>query len=75
MGFVSGLFTTPDLITQITAAVFFFAVIFGILVICLRFLPIAKWTLIRQRTFVWLVATVTGVLLVFMPHAIRIMTR
>ena len=75
MAAVSGLLTTPDLVTDILAAITAFVLIFAVLFICLRFIPVASWSLAKQRTFTWLVAAGTGFSVVFMPFAIRLLTR
>jgi multisubunit Na+/H+ antiporter MnhB subunit len=72
---VSGLLTTPDLITQIFTAGVSFAAILGILFVCLRFIPMERWSLAKQRTFTWLVAGAIGVFFVLMPSAIRLLSR
>ncbi len=72
---VSGFLTTPDLITQIMAAIISFAVIVGVLLLLLRVLPVATWSSVRQRTFTWLVAVGTGASFVFLPPLIRVLTR
>jgi hypothetical protein len=77
MAVVSGWFlTTPDLITQVLSIAISFPVIFGILFICLRFIPVANWSLAKQRIFTWLIAAGSGVSFVFMlPLAFRLLTR
>jgi hypothetical protein len=72
---VSGLLTTPDLITQILTAAFSFAAILGILFVCLRFMPVEHWSFAKQRRFAWLVAGGIGVAVVLMPSAIRLLSR
>jgi len=72
---VSGFLTTPELITQIFTAGYSFAAIFGILFVCLRFIPVEGWPLAKQRTFTWLVAGGIGVCFVLTPLAIRFLSR
>jgi hypothetical protein len=75
MAVVCGILTTPELITQILGMVSSFALIFGVLLLCLRFLPVASWSLARQRTFTWLVAMGISAAFVFTPGAIHHLAR
>jgi hypothetical protein len=75
MAVVSGILTTPDLIIQIIDMIISFVLIFGVLLLCLRFLPVASWSLARQRTFTWLVAAGICFAFTFMPLAVHHLTR
>ena len=75
MAVVSGILTTPDLITQIIGMIVSFILIFGALLLCLRLLPVASWSLARQRTFTWLVAVGICAAFTFMHLAIHQLTQ
>jgi len=73
MAIVTGILTTPELITQIVGAVVSFVLIFGVLLLCLRFLPVASWSLAKQRVFTWLVAAGISACFTFMPTVIYLL--
>jgi hypothetical protein len=75
MAAVSGVLTTPDVITQIIGMIVSFVLISGALLLGLRFLPVASWPLARQRTFTWLVAVGICAAFTIMPLAIHHLTR
>jgi hypothetical protein len=74
MAVVSGILTAPELITQIIGMIVSFVLIFGVLLLCLRFLPVASWSLTRQRAFIWLIAVGICAAFTFMPLAIHHLT-
>ena len=75
MAVVNVFLTAPDLITQIIMMVFSFVAILGVLCICLRLIPVASWSLGKQRAFIWPVAIVAGVCVHFIPLALGLSSR
>jgi hypothetical protein len=71
MAIIEGVFlTSPDLGTEVVAAIFAFAVTVGVLFICLRLLPVTTWSLVKQRIFTWLVAAGTGASACLLPRVL-----
>jgi hypothetical protein len=75
MSMVAGLLTTPDVITVVAMAAVSFVLIFGALLVGLRFLPVASWPVAKQRTFIWLVAVGIGAGVTFLPWMIHSSSR
>ena len=75
MAGVSGFLTTPEPWSWVCDGVVSFILIFGVLFLCVRFLPLASWSVARQRLFVWIVAVGIGASYTFMPLAMRLMSR